>query len=307
MRRRVRVLAATVAALATLISCSSPDADDPGDVRRKVQDVASPPAQVERYAALGDSFTAGPLIPTTDLASGCFRSDHNYPALVAEQLDIPKVRDVSCSGADTTDLTGRQQTIRDASVPPQLRAVTRGTDLVTLGIGGNDFGLFGTLVSTCAQVGQQDSTGSPCADTLRARGIDLVGEAREISGRVEDAVREVRQRAPGATVVLVGYLRLVPSSGRCRGLPFARGDYAFGDRVTRGLNDALARAARRTGARFVDMYSASKGHDVCSRDPWVNGARTEEGKALAFHPLAEGMEAVADRVVKTLSRGGPGS
>lgn len=307
MRRRVRLLAATATAVAMLTSCSSPGADDPGGVRTKVQDVASPPGGVERYAALGDSFTAGPLIPTTDLASGCFRSDHNYPALVAERLDVSQVRDVSCSGADTTDLTDRQQTVRGASVPPQLRAVTPVTDLVTLGIGGNDFGLFGTLVSTCAQVGQQDSTGSPCADTLRARGVDLVGEAREISGRVEDAVREVRQRAPRATVVLVGYLRLVPSSGRCRGLPFARGDYAFGDRVTRGLNDALARAARRTGARFVDMYSASKGHDVCSRDPWVNGARTEEGKALAFHPLAEGMEAVADRVVKTLSRGGPGS
>ena len=73
MRRRVRLLAATATAVAMLTSCSSPGAD-PGDVRTKVQDAASPPGGVERYAALGDSFTAGPLIPTTDLASGCFRS-----------------------------------------------------------------------------------------------------------------------------------------------------------------------------------------------------------------------------------------
>jgi lysophospholipase L1-like esterase len=297
------------AALATaLLASCSPSADDPGDLRRKAQDVTdSPSAAFDRYAALGDSFTAGPLIPTTDLANGCFRSDHNYPALVAQQLDVMQLVDVSCSGADTSDLTGRQQTVRDASVPPQLRAVTPGTDLVTLGIGGNDFGLFHTLVSTCSQVRPQGSSGAPCTDTLRSRGVDLVAETHQISTRVETAVREIQQRAPRATVVLVGYLRLVPSSGRCRQLPFARGDYAFGDRVSRALNAALARAARRTHALFVDAYAASKGHDICSSDPWVNGAQTEQGKALAFHPLAEGMEAVADRVVATLAHERPAS
>ena len=34
---------------------------------------------IGRYVALGDSYSAGPLIPTTDLAGGCARSDHNYP------------------------------------------------------------------------------------------------------------------------------------------------------------------------------------------------------------------------------------
>lgn len=300
--RRLRRLAAALAGLALVTSCS-PGADDPGDVRRKVQDVTSAaPESFRRYVALGDSYTAAPLVPTTDVANGCFRSDHNYPSLVAEQLDVKRFVDVSCSGADTADLTSRQQTVRGATVPPQLRAVTRRTDLVTLGIGGNDFDLFSTLVMTCAQLGRSEPAGSPCADTLQARGVDLVAEASRISDRVAEAVSAVRRRAPDATVVVVGYPRILPLDGGCKGLPIARGDYAFGDRVARALNAALGRAARRTGARYVDMYAASKGHDVCSSDPWVNGATTKQRKALAFHPLASGMEAVADEVVATISK-----
>ncbi len=299
MRRRARLLAAGLVATALLSSCSS--ADDPGDLERQVDDVTDASSSpFERYVALGDSFTAGPLVPTTDIAGGCFRSDHNYPALVAEQLDVDKLVDVSCSGADTADLTGRQQTVRDASVPPQLRVVTPKTDLVTLGIGGNDFGLFHTLVATCSQLRSRDPGGSPCADDLSRRGVDLVAETDRISKRVEDAVRQVERRAPDAEVLLVGYLRFTSSDGRCPELPFARGDYAFGQRVARALNDALARAARRTDVGFVDMHAASKGHDVCSDEPWVNGARTKEGEALAFHPFAEGMEAVAEQVLDAL-------
>lgn len=46
-----------------------------------------PPLDTTKYVALGDSFTAGPLVPVTDVASGCFRSDHNYPTLLAERLE----------------------------------------------------------------------------------------------------------------------------------------------------------------------------------------------------------------------------
>jgi lysophospholipase L1-like esterase len=298
---RARVAAALAAAL-LLGACSSP-ADPVEEVDRRAEDlVEAPPERFGRYVALGDSFTAAPLVPTTDLADGCFRSDANYPSLVAEQLDVAELVDVSCSGASTADLLNRQSTVRGASVPPQLRALDRGTDLVTLGIGGNDFDLFHTLVSTCTATGREDPIGSPCADELARRGVDLVARTREIGDRVAGAVEEVRRRSPDATVVLVGYLRLAPPpTGRCRDLPFAPGDYAYGARVSRALDAALERAARRTGAEFVDMHAASEGHDICADEPWVNGHRTVEGEALAYHPFAEGMEAVADEVLATLS------
>ena len=296
----VRILVAGLVGSLFLLGCSA-DADPVQDVKRQSGDLAdaSPPAY-DKYVALGDSYTAAPLVPNTDVANGCFRSDNNYPALVADRLDIDNLVDVSCSGARTRDLTHRQPTVRNASVPPQFSALSRDTDLVTLGIGGNDFDLFHTLVATCSIAPRAGGSGSPCARRLRARGVNLIGETQKISTRVENAVREIRRRAPEATVVLVGYLRLAPSTGECRALPFAQGDYAFGAQVSQALNDSIERAARRTDAKFVDMYAVSKGHDVCADDPWVNGQQTVEGEALAYHPFAEGMDAIAEELVKAL-------
>ena len=64
------------------------------------------------YVAMGDSFTAAPFVPLTDVAYGCYRSSNNYPHLVAEALHIDDLRDRSCSGAQTADLYGRRQRTR---------------------------------------------------------------------------------------------------------------------------------------------------------------------------------------------------
>lgn len=253
-----------------------------------------------RYVALGDSFTAGPLIPTTDLAGGCARSDHNYPSLVADALDVKTFVDVSCSGAKTHDLTGVQRPFGDSRVPPQLRVLTPDTTLVTLGIGGNDLDLFATLIGTCTRLRSTDPQGSPCARQLAANGPDLETAIGTISSRVATALRTIRTRAPRAKVVLVGYLRLVPDRGTCVGLPLAAGDYAEGRRISQTLDRALQRAARRTNVAFVDMYAASRGHDICSKRPWVNGSVTNRQKALAYHPFASGMRAVAREVTSAL-------
>lgn len=259
------------------------------------------PVSAERYVALGDSYTSGPLIPTTDVASGCFRSDHNYPALLAQRLGITDFVDVSCSGATTGDLAKRQRTLADARVPPQLSALSRDTTLVTVGIGGNDFELFSHLTQTCTQLRASDPTGSPCRSAMEGEGRDLVGVTARIGGNVERALRRIEARAPRARVVLVGYPRIAPTDGSCPArFPYADGDIAFGDEVQRALNDAMRRAAHDAGADFLDMYAASRGHDVCSAAPYVNGQRTLRYQAAAFHPFERGMQAVADRLAALL-------
>jgi lysophospholipase L1-like esterase len=288
-----RVTTAVVAAALLVSGCTrgSASAPDPAASR------PAPPV-IGRYVALGDSFSAGPLIPTTDLAGGCARSDHNYPHLVADAVNARKLVDVTCSGADTRDLFGVQRTFGDARIPPQLRAVTADTDLVTLGIGGNDLNLFTTLVNTCTRLRASDPQGSPCARQLAA----LDAAVTTISDRVAASLRAIEDKAPRAKVLLVGYLRLAPERGTCVGLPLAAGDYAEGRRISRALDRALRTAARRTGTTFVDMYAASRGHDICSRDPWVNGSVSDRQKALAYHPLAAGMRADARAVVAALHR-----
>lgn len=269
---------------------TSPGADSPAS-----GDTAYP-----SYVALGDSYTAAPFVPTTDTSNGCLRSDHNYPSLVAAALPGTQLDDVSCSGATSTSMIGVQE-IDNQSEPAQFDALNKDTDLVTVGIGGNDFNLFGTLVGVCSQVSQNDPQGNPCQTKLSSGGSDtLTKDLPKIAGHVKAIVTGIRDRAPNAKVIVVGYPQIIPAAGTCpKLLPLATGDYAYARTINEGLAAALKRGARNADG-FVDMFAASKGHDICSADPWINGIQTDTSKALAFHPFEAEQQAAAALVVKQL-------
>ena len=257
-------------------------------------------AEYPTYVAIGDSYTSAPLVPETDPQDGCLRSSGNYPSLVAAELEGTVLTDVSCAGADSLSLVGVQRTFDGGAQPPQLQAVTEDTSLVTISIGGNDFGLFSSLVGGCAQVGQDDPTGSPCTDLAAGQAPEALTKIRE---RVASAVEGIRGRAPDARILVVGYPQIVPQGDRsCPGLPIAEGDLPFARTVNEGLAEALAGAARKAGVEYVDVYAATEGHDICSDDPWIAGRETVDGQALAFHPFAAEQRAVADAVLEVLAR-----
>ena len=251
----------------------------------------SPGVRVASYVALGDSYTSAPFVPTTDLADGCFRSDGNYPSLVAEELDPQRFADVSCGAAESEDVTGPQATAGGRGrVAPQLRAVEESADLVTLGIGANDEGLFASLVSRCTAPGSADL----CTEALVSESREVLARTR---ARLVRVLRAVARQAPDALVVLVGYPRLVAPQRPCPAMPVPAGLLDDVAGVEARLNRTLRSAADAAGATYVDMHEASRGHEICSPDPWVNGRRTDEQRALAFHPFAEGQAAVAAEVL----------
>jgi lysophospholipase L1-like esterase len=263
---------------------------------------ATSPPTIDSYVALGDSFTAAPFVPITDYADGCLRSSGNYPALLAEELDA-RLRDVSCSGAETADMTASQASRGRAEwygkIPPQFDALRADTDLVTVGIGGNDEALFQTLVQECTAVA--DQPGSPCEEVLRSSYGDSADVLAEVGRRVTKVLTAIKRKAPDAVVVLVGYPRLVDADTACRAIPLASGDLPLVAELEQELNRTMAAAARRGGAEYVDMYAASEGHEICSDDPWVNGRVTDQQRALSYHPFAEGQQAVADEILALLS------
>lgn len=292
--RRTFVIAGLVLALGGLTGCSEDEGGATGSVATEGPAITS-------YVALGDSFTAAPLVPNTSLAEGCFRSSGNYPSLVADELDA-NLRDVSCSGASTADLAGRQQLgfgTSEGTAPPQLDAVRRGTDLVTLGIGGNDEQLFQTLVQQCTAVASQP--GAPCTDLVRSTFGDPATVFRKVGRRVTRVLEAIERKAPDAVVVLVGYPRLVDADSACPLMPLAEGDLPLVADLERRLNRTLARSARSAGAEYADMYTLSRGHEICSDDPWVNGKQTDQQRAAAYHPFAEGQQAVADELLTLLN------
>ena len=236
------------------------------------------------YVALGDSFSAGPFIGTmrTD-PEGCARSRDNYPAFLADWLDVESYTDVTCSAATTTDLYGTMTMFNGATTRPQLDAVTAETDLVTIGMGGNDFRIYDSLIRC--------QGGQPCAVD------ELTADARRVAGRIEKAVRRITDAAPDADVYVVGYPDSLPTEGTCRAVGVPADVLGPVAEVAEVLNASLRRGAEAAGASYVDMEAVSEGHDVCAKGrAWVNGPQFRPGVAAPFHPKVNGMRAVAVEV-----------
>ncbi|WP_309648687.1 SGNH/GDSL hydrolase family protein [Nocardioides sp.] len=311
---RARLLAGALLPVVLLLSsCQSGDASPGAEEtpqsspsvegtpsEEPTEDTGEAPAE-NLYVALGDSFVSAPLVPTTDMSTGCLRSTNNYPQQVVSELDDYDLVDVSCSGATSTSMIGVQIT-GDTQQLPQFDSLTPDADLVTLGIGGNDFNLFSGLMFTCLQAAQQDPQGSPCKDANTAGGRDkLLESARKIQDRVEAITLGIQDRAPDARVIVVNYPQFVPSQGTCPDrLPLATGDYPYALSINKALSDAVSAGGEAAGAEVIDAYTASKGHDICSDEPWVNGIETQANAALALHPFLAEQTAVAEMILEIL-------
>ncbi|MQA12855.1 MAG: SGNH/GDSL hydrolase family protein [Pseudonocardiaceae bacterium] len=269
--------------------------------------LATPAATAEQgighYVALGDSFTAGPFIPLQHGDPiGCARSTRNYPSMVAAGLDVEEFTDVSCSAAVTEDMT-QPQTVPLGVNPPQFGALRADTDLVTVGIVGNDIG-FSDILTTCAQLSVTDPHGDPCREHATAGGGDIYAERIDAAApELAEVLQGIAARSPDATVVLVGYLRILPPADGCFPLvPIARGDVPYLDGLQRQLTEMMAGQAAEHGALFDDPYAISLGRDVCAGPlrKWVEGFIPSR-PAFPVHPNASGMQAVADLVLETLT------
>jgi lysophospholipase L1-like esterase len=254
--------------------------------------VSSAAAAAERYVALGDSAASGPLILPVDPSSpGCYRSQRNYPKLAAAQLGVPIV-DVTCSGADTGDMTASQST-DFGDVPPQFDALTADTTLVTLQIGGNDAGLVG-LAESCVNL-LPPPFGTSCADENTAGGGDVYGaRVAAVGPRVEAVLDGIHQRAPGARVYVVGYTTYLPRNGCYPRVQVWPRDANYIQAKIDQLNQVLASAAASHGATYVDIRTPGIGHDVCRSssvrwvEPFIPG-----NVAAPLHPNANGMAGMA--------------
>ncbi|WP_225652764.1 ricin-type beta-trefoil lectin domain protein [Streptomyces pseudogriseolus] len=246
------------------------------------------------YVAMGSSFAAGPGIPplqSSDGASACGRSAVNYPSIVAREIGAD-LTDVSCSGATTAHVLRDPQGAR----PPQIQAVTPDTRLVTITIGGNDVNYLGSINAYSCQA----SGGSGCPTVDR----DAIERTfPELPGRIADIVRAAHAVAPQARVHLVTYFTLLPDSGTCAVAPLTDEQAAYERSIAARLAAATADAAAATGATLVDLAGASRGHDACSADPWVESYRPAQGRST-YHPNEAGMRAAADLVQSALASGG---
>ena len=258
--------------------------------------VASPTAaDAANYVGLGDSYTAGPVIPIQLPPFGCLKSSNNYPHLAASKLGVP-LRDSSCSGARTDHMT-QAQGVTPGPNPPQFDSLDAATTVVTLTIGGNDIG-FSSIAQDCIS---QSPTGAPCQAKYVVGGRDEVSaRIAATAPKVAAVLQGIHARSPNAKVYLLNYIAILPDSGPgCwPHMPIADGDVPWVRAKQKELNAMLAEQAAANGARLVDVYTESIGHDACQ----LPGIRWNEpvapvNLAAPLHPNLLGMIAMSRSVV----------
>jgi lysophospholipase L1-like esterase len=304
IRRHAPLAAAVAAALAAIaLAACSPAAPEPG----------AAPYRGGDYVALGDSYTAGPDIPDpAGRPAGCERSSRSYPFLVARALDLRsgQLRDMSCGGATTADMTAAQRTGNGTNLA-QLSALSAATTLVTIGLGGNDIG-FEPVLTRCAEldilpvlISRGASALTPCQDYYAWSGGTGIEQRIQDAGRRMAAVlAEIRARAPHARVYVIGYPDLLPAAARpaCSlSLATTAGDLALLNDQEQRLNATLRERAAARGASYVDTYAPSAGHDACA----AAGTRWTEpllpsSPAARMHPNANGERQLARVIVQAI-------
>jgi lysophospholipase L1-like esterase len=218
------------------------------------------------YVALGDSYSSGVGAPGQ--TGICLRGSNGYPAQWARHNDPATYRNVACGGAVTSD-------VRTFQVP----FLSAKTDLVSITIGGNDAGFASTVISCTI------GTDASCAATVASARTYVT---QTLPGALDATYRAIRQHAPNAHVVVLGYPRLFDETTAACGI----GGMSLAKR--RVLNDGaddlaavIQDRAQAAGFTFADVRGRFDGHGVCSASPWINGL-TIIPPTDSFHPNING-------------------
>ena len=285
MRRTLASLAAAAAALTAVVAVDAP---------------TSAAARPLRYVALGDSYSAASgVLPPDPTSPFCERSTANYPHLIAARIGA-SLTDVTCGGAETRDFRKSQH----PGVAPQLDALTRRTQLVTMTIGGNDNNTFVGAIEKCGAAGVSTlGQGSPCKDMY---GNQFRHDIRtKTYPALVKALKAVHRHAPHARVAILGYPWILPPTNGCFDkMPVAKGDVPYLRRVQATLNNAVRRAAAGTGSRYVDFSTVSEGHDACQAQGvrWIEPV-LQGTNPVVVHPNALGERHMAKRAMRVLHLG----
>ncbi len=216
------------------------------------------PTAATRLYALGDSYTSGEgakrYFGGTNVvrSNECRRAPTAYPRVVAERKKLG-LTFVACSGATTEDVLTRGQEPNSpdgvAGAEAQISVLTgiRPSDIITIGIGGNDAG-FGKVVQTCLRSNCEANQDLWLANmaTVEAALVATYQRLREF----------------GATVFALTYPN--PLGEKDCILGFSGSEWTYlRDQYLPALNRTVRQAAKRAGVNVIDVETVFAGYRVC--------------------------------------------
>lgn len=170
----------------------------------------------------------------------------------------------ACGGAVTADV-----------IDDQVAALSSTTTMVTITIGGNDAG-FADVITSC-----RFGSTSTCTDAVNDAKAFATAT---LPGRLDATYAAIRQRAPNARLIVLGYPRLFETTS-CGWLAMSVYKRTILNEAADLLATVIADRAGAAGATFVDTRPYFAGHGVCGADPWI---RDVSGVIEAYHPDADG-------------------
>ncbi|TDC25335.1 SGNH/GDSL hydrolase family protein [Micromonospora sp. 15K316] len=249
-----RPLARALAALATLVATALAAVFVvPGTAQ----------AAAVNYVALGDSYSSGVGAGPYDWST-CLRSQKSYPPLWAAAHGANSFAFPACGGAVTADVIGGQ-----------VDALGASTTMVTITIGGNDAG-FVDVITSC-----RFGTTATCTNAVNEARAFTTGT---LPGRLDTTYAAIRDRAPNARLIVLGYPRLFELNS-CGWLAMSVYKRTILNQAADLLATVIAGRAAAAGATFVDTRPYFAGHGVCAGDPWIHDI---SGVIEAYHPDADG-------------------
>jgi hypothetical protein len=262
------------------------------------------------YVALGDSYSAGvgaeATVADQNPLERCHRTSKAYYHEVSQAFRFAKGSSFwACSGATTADvLDGR------GGEPPQIGRIGVGTSLITISIGGNDVGFSKVLAGCVVRL--------PWSKGCTAQGGEIAGRMSELRRSLPDLLGKIIARAPDARVIVMGYPKAFSEVSGVDGDNITVGDqrwlnaraYDLGRLVRQAAEEADARKAaghRHGSVEFVDAYSAFAGHEVGSKDAYMNGLKVNlsalEAEPRSYHPTIAGQHALAQLFIAQVKKG----
>ena len=258
--------------------------------------IAAQPAAAkgDLIVALGDSFSSGEGAPEFERdANGrvhrCHRSANAWPALLAQRKNADFVS-FACSGARTADVVSRGP----QDLPSQIGRLAEldSVDLVTVTVGGNDLGFKRVLINCGAAIARCDRRYDDGPNDLS----EAIGE---LEPRLRSVYRRVRDAAPSADLLVLGYPRLFPrrpTGTVCLG--YSVDEVLFLNARIAETSRAIRRAAGSVGARFGQVQNAFTGQEVdCRKHPRKLEVNRPSGRfpvSSWFHPNAAGYRELTD-------------
>lgn len=280
-----------------------------------------------RYVAFGDSYSSGEGALDEDNyeegtnqdtgGNGCRRATTAYPYVVAAEPAVPgQLHFVACSGARTWHMYESQN-----GQPPQFEMARLGTDveLVTVSIGGNDAG-FSDILKECV-AGMELLPWNDCAPDKEKSEYPVQDAFARLRGEtpphgggspktvpLQTVFRRIREEAPRARVLVVGYPQFFKTGGTnfftCSGV--SKTDQKWVNAKVKEMNDLIREEALSLGLEFVYTSDAFESHRLCEVGggedrEWFNDITFDEvgfPDAASFHPDDDGHVAMKNEIMK---------